>query len=66
MEQIIANSSRLLPGDIDKMFQGEIKPVRYSFAYRIGLICVLVGMVALPLIYLALIAEKAEAGLQEK
>jgi len=40
-------------------FQGDVRAVRLSFAYKIALGAVLVAMIALPLIYLGLIAFAA-------
>ncbi len=40
---------------VDRAFRGEIKPVRRSIMYRVGILLVTAVMIVLPLIYVALI-----------
>lgn len=41
---------------IDRLFQGEIKPVRTTFGYKLGILLVTAVMVLLPLIYLTFVS----------
>src|SRR5712664_1659797 len=41
---------------VTQYFEGEVRPLRLSLGYKVGLGAILAAMIALPLIYLGLIA----------
>ena len=48
-------NSKLQLHDILQAFDGEIEPIQTTWIYRFGIVCVTVGMVLLPLTYVALV-----------
>ncbi|MEM6821084.1 MAG: M48 family metalloprotease [Verrucomicrobiota bacterium] len=56
-----SGSSVVSRSDILKALAQSIDPVRQTFLYRLGIVLVAIGMVALPLIYIALILGLAGA-----
>jgi len=50
-----ANSTAAVARKLDQAFKGDIKPVRKSIMYRVGILLVTLVMVILPLVYVGLI-----------